>query len=523
METTSSGVPQEFAVVNPASGEEVARYPLMGADEVDRAVFRARELAPGWGGSGFAERKRIFLAAAALLAENAERYAGIVASETGKTVMDAVMADVFPSADLLRFYGRRLKKFLKPARAEGSIFLPGRKSYYLFEPKGVVGVVSPWNYPLTLSAGPALSALAAGNAVVLKPSSQTTGSGLIVKEVLEQAGLPRDIIQVVTGNGSLTGQALVEHPGLDMIVFTGSTPVGREVNIKAASRLIPTIMELGGKDVSIVTRSADLDRAAHGIAWGAFTNSGQTCIGVEVALVDRSVFERFLEKLVALTGSLKSGDRAGEVGSMTMASQLEVVEDQVEDALKKGARILTGGSRDPARPGLFYPPTILVDTTPEMKVRSEETFGPLLPVVPYDTLEEALALANRPPYGLSGSVFTGDLAEGRRLARGLDAGSVNINDLLITYANPSLPFGGNKESGVGRYHGEMGLRAFTNIKSITEFSGRWKKEPYWYPLPRGFDRAALAALPAFFSRRPGRRLAGAVKALAEIVRSRRKG
>jgi acyl-CoA reductase-like NAD-dependent aldehyde dehydrogenase len=369
----------------------------------------------------------------------------------------------------------------------------------------------------------------AGNTVVLKPSEQTPDSGLMVREVLEKAGLPAGAVEVVLGPGSITGQALIEHPGLDMLFFTGSTRVGKMVNLEAAKRLVPAVMELGGKDVAIVTRHADLDRAAHGVAWASFFNTGQTCIGTELILVDRAVYDEFLKKFTAVAGCLRPGMKAGQLGAMTMAAQKKIVEDQLDDALAKGARCVVGGKPAPGGKGMFLPATVLVDTTPEMKVRTEETFGPLKPVVPYDTIEEAIEIANSTEYGLSGSVYTRDMAEGRSIARRLKTGSVNINDALITYAFPALPFGGVKSSGVGRYHGKMGLRAFTDVKSVTEFNWPLKREPYWYPLPEDADLVAADTLRVFFSRglwsraQSLARLAGNVIAIARRELRDRKG
>jgi acyl-CoA reductase-like NAD-dependent aldehyde dehydrogenase len=515
--------PREFTVRNPATGEDAARYPLMNKSDVDKAVNRARALFPMWSKTSFKTRRRIFKKAASILAENAERYADRISRENGKTRLDAMLADIYPVADLLKYYAKNGGKFLRPVRVSGSILLPGRKAYYRFEPKGVVGVISPWNYPFTLSAGPVISALMAGNTVVLKPASQTTDSGLMVREIFEKAGLPPDAVQVVTGSGSITGRALIENQHVDMLFFTGSTEVGREVNIQAAERLIPAVMELGGKDVAIVTKNADLDRAAAGVVWGAFTNCGQTCIGTEVILVDREVYGPFVDKVTRLTRELKTGMKPGRIGSMTMESQLKTVEEQVADAEAGGAKIITGGRRVPGVKGLFFPPTLILDTTPEMKVRTDETFGPVKPIVPFDTIDEAIEIANSTEYGLSGAVFTRDMEEGRAIARRLKTGSVNINDVLITYAYPSLPFGGAKRSGVGRYHGEMGLRAFTNVKSITEFSWPLKKELYWYPVPEESDKVAAEALKALFSRNPLKRLfafTSLVKIISQIIKKK---
>ncbi len=512
----------EFLVRSPATGEEVSRCPLMGRDDVDEAVESAREKFGEWSQSSFKQRRAILGRGASILAENASHYAELISLENGKTGIDAMLADIFPTAHLMKYYAKNAERFLKPVKVSGSLLLPGRKAYYTFEPKGVVGVMSPWNYPFTLSAGPVVSAVAAGNTVVLKPASQTTRSGLMVKEILEKAGLPQGVVNVVTGNGRVTGQALIEHPDLDMLFFTGSTPVGRKVNVAAAQRLIPAVMELGGKDAAIVTKNADLDRAARGTVFGAFTNCGQTCIGAELILVDREVYEPFLDKIIELTKKLRTGQSSGELGPMTMESQLKVVEDQLEDAKKKGARILTGGERDREGPGLFFPPTLLADTAADMKVRREETFGPLKPIIPYQRIEDAIEVANGTEYGLSGSIYTRDLDEGRRIARSIKTGAISINDSLIAYAFPSLPFGGMKNSGVGRYHGKMGLRAFTDVKSITEFGWGLKGELYWFPLPEGSEAVAEDAFKVMFSDSISKRMRaalGTAKSVFKIWRS----
>ncbi len=510
---------QTFAVTDPATGEKVGSYPLMDEKEVDEAVTKAKEAQLRWAESSFEKRRKILENAAGILADNAEHYAGVVANETGKTVMDALIADVSTVCDVLRYYAKNAEEFLKPVKTKGSELLPGRKTYYIFEPRGVVGVISPWNYPFTLSAGPTITAIASGNTVVLKPSSQTTASGLILKEILEKAGLPSDVLQVVTGNGSRTGQALMENPRLDMLFFTGSTKVGREVNIRAARRLIPAIMELGGKDVAVVTAKADLDRAVYNVVWGAFTNCGQTCIGIEICLVHSSVYDEFLEKALRVTRNMKSGRAEGEVGSMTTRAQLQIVQEQVAEAEAGGAKILTGGKLDPDAPGMYFPPTILTDVSRQMKVMTEETFGPLLPIVPYEDIDEAIRLANSTAYGLSGAVFTKDMEEARYIAGRIKAGSININDALVTFAIPSLPFGGARESGVGRYHGDVGIRAFCEIKSITEFPGAWKKEFFHYPMTAGVQPALADTLRMVYSKGPWKRIRAGFKAVPFLIRA----
>jgi acyl-CoA reductase-like NAD-dependent aldehyde dehydrogenase len=503
-----------YTVSNPATFEPVATYPLMSPGEVDQAVKRAKAAFPSWSQSAISQRQAILKRAAAVLAENAAEYARQIAAENGKTAMDAMLADIFSTAHLLSHYGKKLGKYLAPVKVEGTLLFPGRKTYYVFEPKGVVGVISPWNYPFTLSAGPVISAVAAGNSVVLKPSSQTTRSGLIVKEIFVKAGLPPDVAQVVTGSGSHTGDALASHPGLDMLFFTGSTEIGNKINVKAAERLIPVIMELGGKDVAIVTKNADIDRAVSGTAWGAFTNCGQTCIGTEIILVDKSIFTLFAEKLARHAGGIKTGMGCGEVGAMTMDSQFRLVIEQLEDAVAKGATVLAGGKPEEGRTGRFFPPTVLTGTTPDMRVRTEETFGPLKCLIPFDTVDEAIAIANASEYGLSASVYTRDPKEGKALAARLKTGSVNINDALVTYAVPSLPFGGVKKSGIGRYHGAIGLQAFTDIKSVTEFYWPLKREFFWYPIPKETETLFPHLMVMMF----GQKAADKLKAAGSAVR-----
>ncbi len=512
-----------FDVVSPMTGQKVASYPLMDAREVDIVVARARESLAAWSGTSVRDRMKVLARAAEILADNALYYAERVSDENGKTRFDALMADIYPSCDIMHYYAQKADKFLAPVKVEGNPMMPGRKMYYVFEPRGVIAIISPWNYPFGLSVGPVVSAVAAGNTVVLKPSSQTTNSGMMVKRLLERAGLPEGVVNVVTGNGSISGEALIQSAGIDMFFFTGSTEIGRRVNIKAAERLVPAIMELGGKDAAIVTKNADLDKAANSIAWGAFTNSGQTCIGMEICLVQRPVYAAFTEKLINIVKNIKSGTGVGEVGSMTMESQYKIVERQVEDAVAKGAKLLPEGVLNCRLSGMCHPPVVLTDVTEDMKVMKEETFGPLLPVMPYDDIEDAIRIANSTTYGLSGAVFTRDMEEGRRIASKIRTGSVNINDALITFAVPGLPFGGVKESGIGCYHSEVGIRAFTNIKSITECKNGNKKEFYQYPAMLGAEEGLLDALRFMYTQSNSQKMRSFFKVMPFLLRMQKEG
>jgi len=488
-----------FSIINPATGEKVGEHPLMGPEEVAGVVDQARRAFTIWSETPFSSRAKIFRRAAGYLAENAERYARIVCSETGKTQFDALLAEIFPTCDLLHYYAKNSEKFLRPVKVGASMVLPGRKAYYTFEPRGVVGIIAPWNYPFTLASGPVISALAAGNTVVLKPSSQTTASGMVLEEIFTAAGLPDNALRVVTGSGSVTGRALIENRDVDMLVFTGSTEVGIEVSQAAARNLVPAVMELGGKDSMIVTRNADLERAAHAAVWGSFFNSGQTCTGVEFCFVQRPIYSAFLSKVLTIAEQIQSGTLTGQVGSMTMESQVRIVEDQIEDAVARGAQVQMGGRRVDRGAGLFFSPTVITGIQPEMKIWREETFGPILPIVAFDTPDEAIRMANSTQYGLGGSVFSEDMEEARRYASRMETGSVNINDCLVTYALPSLPFGGVKTSGVGFYHGEMGIRNFCRVKSMTEFKGMYSKEFFHYPVSTRVKEAMEALLVLLYS------------------------
>lgn len=484
-----------FDVISPVTGLKIASYPLMESGEVDTMIIKARSRFRLWSVSPVKERMKILGRAAELLADNAAEYAERICGENGKTRFDALLAEVYSACEIMHFYAKKAEKFLKPVKVRGNPMLFGRKWYYTFEPRGVVGIITPWNYPFTLSLGPVVSAITAGNTVVLKPAPQTPDSGgLMIKELLESAGLPKGVVHIATGDGEVTGQALIDNPGIDMFFFTGSTNIGRKVNTKAAERLVPAIMELGGKDAAIVTKNANLDKAAHAITWGAFTSCGQTCMSMELCLVERSVYEPFMVKVRDILSNLKSGTGPGEVGSMTLKSQYKKVESHVADAVSKGAKLTAESRPDLDSQKMYYPPTVITDTTEDMIVTKEETFGPLLPIIPYDNIDEAIRIVNNTIYGLSGAVFSRDIEEARQIASKIVTGSVNINDVMLTYIGPDLPFGGAKNSGIGRCHSDIGIRAFTRIKSITEFKKTNMKEFYHFPAMSGAEEGLLDTL-----------------------------
>ena len=463
---------------NPATGELLDTVPDQDAGEVAEAIARARSASRHWASLSIAQRCAHMRRVREAMLDRIDEIVETICSETGKPATEALVNEVLVAAETIEFYLHETPRALGRQRVSTGI-LKTKRAWKTYSPLGVVGVISPWNYPFTLTMTPVMTALFAGNTVVLKPSEVTPLVGLKVGDIVAAAGLP-DIVKVVTGSGR-TGQALVEG-GVDGVAFTGSVATGRKVAVAAAERLIPCLLELGGKDPMIVCEDADLDRAANAAVWGAFTNAGQTCISVERVYVSGKVYDAFLDKVLARTARLELGR---DVGSMTFPPQIEKVEAHVADAVAKGAKVLTGGRRSEAtastQPNLYYEPTVLVEVDHTMDIMRDETFGPVLPIMRVSSDDEALTLANDTVYGLSSSVFSRSASRRRRLAAGMEAGSVSLNDCLVSYAIPSLPFGGVRESGLGRAHGVEGLYGFSRVKAVAEDIAGLKNDPQWFP------------------------------------------
>lgn len=449
----------EITIRNPATGAEVGRVPNIEGDEVRNAVKRAREAQFNWARLSFDERGSFVMRAREEILKQLDEIARLICDEMGKPVAESISMELAPSLDLMQYYARKTKKLLKPEKLDIGLFgLMGRSSRIVYKPLGVVGVISPWNYPWSIPMGEVVMALMSGNTVVLKPSELTPLTALKIEEVFTKAGLPEYVLQIVTGDGK-TGAALVES-GVDKIMFTGSVATGKRIAEMAAKTLTPVVLELGGKDPMIVFEDANIDTASQAAVWGAFANSGQTCASVERCYVHEKIAHQFIEKVVACVNELKQDvgtNEDAEIGSMSSERQLQLVEDHVTDAIELGAKALTGGQRTPNTTGAFYEPTVLTNVNHSMRAIREETFGPTLPIMTFKTEEEAINMANDSEFGLTASIWTNDISRGKRIAEKIESGTVMVNEVLYTHGIAQTPWGGFKNSGYGRTHGKLGL------------------------------------------------------------------
>lgn len=452
----------------PATGEHVADIPQSTPDDVAMAFERARKAQAEWARTPVRERAGVLLRFHDLVLDRLNDILDVIQAESGKSRKHAYEepCDVALNA---RYYARRAPRLLAPARRAGLI--PGlTRMVEVRHPKGVVGVISPWNYPFTMAISDALPALVAGNAVVLKPASQTVLSALIGVDLLTKAGLPDELWQVVSGAGSVVGGAIVEHA--DYVCFTGSTATGRTIAARCGERLIGCSLELGGKNPLLVLSDADVELAAESATRACFSNAGQLCISCERIYVDASVYDRFVERFLEHVKALRLGadyDFTADMGSLISADQLETVRRHLDDAVAKGAKVLTGGRHRPDIGPYFFEPTVLAEVTPDMLCAREETFGPLVAVYPVPDDDAAIEAANDSDYGLSAAVFSRNAKRARRVAAALRAGSVNINEgYQPAWGSIDAPMGGMKDSGLGRRHGVEGLVKYTEAQGIAE-------------------------------------------------------
>ncbi|MBL8786009.1 MAG: aldehyde dehydrogenase family protein [Deltaproteobacteria bacterium] len=460
MVTAASFTSPSVQVKNPNTGEVVGQVPDLGAADVDQAIARARGASRRWGAFDHAQRRRDLGAFRRGLAQAAEALATLIHLENGKPKTDA-MAEVLLAIQHLSHAAARAPEVLS-TRTVSSGLMANFKSTVSYHPLGVIGVIGPWNYPIFTPMGSIAYALAAGNAVVFKPSELTPLVALEVGRIAAETLSVPDLLQVVTGRGA-TGAALARG-AVDKIAFTGSPATGRRVMQAAAERLTPVLLELGGKDPMIVLPDADLDKAAEAAVWGSMSNAGQACVSIERCYVHASIYDRFVDKVVAEAQGVTFGYEGAHIGAITLPAQVDIIKKHLTDAADKGAKFLVGGPDK--MQGNVVPPTVMVDVTHDMLVMKEETFGPILPILKVPDSEEALRLANQTSYGLGAAIF--GKAHVRELAERIVSGMTTINTVLAFGSVPGLPFGGIGESGFGRIHGDEGLREFSRTKSVVE-------------------------------------------------------
>ncbi|MGI8639911.1 MAG: aldehyde dehydrogenase family protein [Pyrinomonadaceae bacterium] len=469
----------EIISYNPATTEEIGRVANTSAEAVKEAVEKSREAFENWKETSFRERAKFIMGAREIILSELDEIARLISDESGKPVAESLSMEIAPVLDLMQYFARNAAKILKSRKINIGLYgLLGRTSKIVYQPLGVVGIIPAWNYPFSIPLGETAMALMAGNTVVLKPSELTPFVGMKIGEIFQKVGIPENVVQIITGDGR-TGAALVDSAP-DKIMFTGSVATGKKIAESAAKNLTSVVLELGGKDPMIVFADANLELAAAGAIWGAFCNSGQSCSSVERLYVEESAAEELTRKIVEKTKKLKQGlgsDEATDIGAMSSERQLKIVADHVASFEKDGAKILTGGKSK----SLFFEPTVISGADNSMRAMQEETFGPTLPIATFKTEEEAIKLANDSEFGLTASVWTRDLAKGKRVAEQIEAGTVCVNEVLYTHGIGQTPWGGFKNSGNGRTHGVEGLMELVQPQHIHVNKVAILPNAWWMP------------------------------------------
>jgi succinate-semialdehyde dehydrogenase/glutarate-semialdehyde dehydrogenase len=479
---------------NPATGEPIGSVAATPPDHVQAVVDSVARVQPAWGQLTLEARGRYLERAAEVLLDECDEIRDLIAREQGKPRNEAFSMELLPTIDALKWIAKAGVEILSEEKVPmPQLFLKTKRSAFVYEPLGVIGVISPWNYPWSIPFGEVALALMAGNGVVLKPASLTPLIGERIVSVFERAGVPAGLVRVVHGPG--TGAALAES-SVGKVFFTGSVETGRSVAEACARRLTGCVLELGGKDPMIVLGDAHLEHAIAGAAWGGFANAGQTCSGIERVYVERAVADRFIAGVVAGAERLRVGDPMSwntEIGPMVSAEQRELVRELVDDAVAAGATLRCGGAVDaPAGlDGAFYAPTVLTGVTHDMRIMREEIFGPVLPIIVVDSEAEAVALANDSDFGLGASVWTSDRTRGERIAAELQSGMVWINDHMFSHGACQCAWGGVKDSGLGRTHSKFGLYECVNVKLRT-WEGSVVRDPWWHPYDETLGKALSA-------------------------------
>jgi succinate-semialdehyde dehydrogenase/glutarate-semialdehyde dehydrogenase len=484
-------------------------------------IARARAAQPAWAERSVSKRVAAILRVRDLIVDRADELASVISQDNGKTRTDAMVTEVVPAAMAASYYARKAKRFLKDRwLMPGNILLANKLSKIHRVPFGVIGIISPWNYPFSIPFSEVVMGLLAGNAVILKTASQTQMVGRALERLFLDAPLPPDVFAFVNLPGHIAGDAFLEA-GIDKLFFTGSVPVGKQLMAKAAETLTPLVLELGGNDAMLVCPNADLERAAAGAVWAGWQNAGQSCGGVERIYIHEAVYQPFLDLLAAKVRALRVGpdtqNGTVDVGAMTTEEQVRTVRRHVDDALEKGAVIYAQSSCPQNSPGNFLPAMLLTQVDHSMLVMREETFGPVVGVMKVKDMEEAVRLANDSNLGLTGSVWSRHRACAERLARKIRAGVVTINDHLMSHGLPETPWGGFKESGIGRTHGDIGFAEMTEPQCIVhDVLPGLRRNMWWHPQGPHVYRGVRGILDLLYAHNVRRRLDG-LRALLAIA------
>jgi succinate-semialdehyde dehydrogenase/glutarate-semialdehyde dehydrogenase len=512
--------------IDASSGRVVAEVRATPVEGVPEIMARAHAAQREWAARSIESRCAALRKLRDAIYEHRDEITQVISLETGKPHVEAVFSELILALDTTDFLARRASEWLRPERVpHHNIAVKAKTGWLQFEPHGVIAVISPWNYPFSIPISEIVPALAAGNAVLLKPSELTPQVGALIEKIGAAANLPGGILQVLQGGGAL-GAAIIEAKP-DKVCFTGSVATGRRIAEACARLLIPTVLELGGKDAMIVLGDADLDMASSAAVWGAFTNCGQACLSVERIYVDASIAEQFRRMCVEKTGKLRLGpprDADAEIGPMIRPSQMEKVEEQLRDGVAKGARILAGGRRRADLGPSFFEPTVVANVNHSMKLMREETFGPVLAIAAVHSADEAIALANDSEFGLSASVWTRDSELGKAVASRLRAGSVMVNDVASYYGVCEAPHGGSGASGWGRAHSRLGLLEMVRVKYVDVDRMPRTPKSWWYGYSENFAAAADRFVDFLFAPRWSRRMAalgGPRGALGTVFRKHR--
>lgn len=515
----------ETISTRPATEAALGRVPVHSVDDLHRRLAHANAAQPAWAALPVKQRVAAMLRVRDYLVAHADELAGTISRENGKTRTDALATEVMPAAFAVTYYARNAKRFLKPRRLRGSsLLLANKVSWLRGVPWGVVGIISPWNYPFGIPFSEVVMALLAGNAVILKVASQTPLVGLALEKCLQAGGLPEGVFTLLNMPGPVIGKAMLEA-GIDKLFFTGSVTAGKWLMAEAAETLTPLCLELGGNDPMLVCPDADLHRAANGAVWAGLSNCGQSCAGVERVYVHAEVYDEFLGLLAERVEALRIGvdtEANVDLGAMTTKAQVETVRSHIEDALAKGAKVYAQSKVPLPSPGNFLSATVLTEVNHSMRVMREETFGPVLAVMKVDDMDQAVALANDSNLGLTASVWSRNRRAAVQLASRLQAGVLMINDHLMSHGLPETPWGGFKQSGIGRTHGELGFAEMTQSQCLVDDRLPWlKKNLWWYPNGPEVYAALHGMLDFQFARGPRRRLRGLghlLRALGRVFR-----